>query len=368
MNPPPGHADTAAPAPPRGARKLALILITVLVPVVLVPGLCEIVLRLRAAEARRQNEAAWAELYASRPPLQQGLAALKDLLQASPHPDIVYELRPGIEVTFRNARVSVNELGFRGPAFTGDGRNVFRIVALGDSSLFGWGVNEGETYIETLTALLNEAESAVRTEALNTGVPGYNTSMELATLTNRCLRYEPDLVLVHHVVNDVRLPQFLSVGGGRRRPLNSYVLDLLLHRGRALAGEHDGLYMRDPEDVPEAYRHMIGEAACMDAFREIKRVAERDDFGLLVYTDTRAPDYLKHVAEELQVPLLELSDGVGRYMGVRGLEDRVEAGVVLSRHDDHYSALGHRLIAEYLAEQILADPEIRRRREAYRRP
>ena len=96
-------------------------------PLFLIAGIGELILRRAAGVERRKNELAWAEMYADRPPLQQGLADLKDLLRASRHPRIIYELRPNISVTFRDAQVTIDEDGYRGPGLSG--KPAFRVVA-----------------------------------------------------------------------------------------------------------------------------------------------------------------------------------------------------------------------------------------------
>ena len=41
---------------------------------------------------------------------------------------------------------------------------------------------------------------------MNTGVPGYNTYMEVAALKQKWLFYEPALVVIDFVGNDLDLP------------------------------------------------------------------------------------------------------------------------------------------------------------------
>ena len=51
-----------------------------------------------------------------------------------------------------------------------------------------------------LVALLRERHPERRWDWVNTGVPGYNTAMQVATLRERALVFEPDLVLLSLVV------------------------------------------------------------------------------------------------------------------------------------------------------------------------
>jgi hypothetical protein len=78
----------------------------------------------------------------------------------------------------------------------------YRILGLGDSYLYGQGVRREDTCLARLPALISgHTEAAL--EVLNTGLPGANTAVELQVLEEWGLAQQPDLVLVHFVLNDV---------------------------------------------------------------------------------------------------------------------------------------------------------------------
>jgi len=137
-------------------------------------------------------------------------ASLGDIIRPSSRRAVVYELIPGVETLYKGQPLSVNEAGFRGRHYrkTKLPRTV-RIVGLGDSVMFGSGVADDETYLARLADNLNERFSQVSWEVINTGVPGYNTTMEVAVLESTGLDYEPDLVLIGFVSNDFGLPNFI---------------------------------------------------------------------------------------------------------------------------------------------------------------
>lgn len=80
----------------------------------------------------------------------------------------------------------------------------YRIVFLGDSTTFGWGVNAEERFSDLLEAKLNAAGSGPRVEAINLGIPGYTTHHALRLLERDALRYEPDLLVLSFGANDSR--------------------------------------------------------------------------------------------------------------------------------------------------------------------
>lgn len=97
----------------------------------------------------------------------------------------------------RTFEVSTNSRGFRGPELSeAEG---FRVVCLGDSVTFGWGV----PYAQSYPALLAEE---LGVEVVNTGVPAMKPQSIAAFAEGALPALEPDLVLFtrrpHHGVPD----------------------------------------------------------------------------------------------------------------------------------------------------------------------
>jgi hypothetical protein len=95
-------------------------------------------------------------------------------------------------------QVRINALGFRGPEVApapAPGRR--RVLLLGDSFVFGVGVDDGSVVTARLEELLGEGH-----EVVNLGVSGYSTDQQLLLFeeTGRGLR--PDLVLLVMADND----------------------------------------------------------------------------------------------------------------------------------------------------------------------
>ena len=103
------------------------------------------------------------------------------LYTRGPSLDLPYRLRPGVEITLLGAPVRVNRLGFRGPEITpAPAPGVHRVLVLGDSVVFGQGLEEEETVSGVLAVRLN-AGGAGRYELINAGVPGYDAVAEART-------------------------------------------------------------------------------------------------------------------------------------------------------------------------------------------
>lgn len=83
---------------------------------------------------------------------------------------------------------------------------VYRILVLGDSHTFGWGVDLEQTYAKRLEQELEPAAKAAgfqRVEALNAGVPGTGTAHQLYFLETEGWKYRPDAVVLGFFFNDV---------------------------------------------------------------------------------------------------------------------------------------------------------------------
>jgi len=84
-------------------------------------------------------------------------------------------------------RVVQNSQGFRGPAW-GPGRSAAaRIVVLGDSFVWGFGVEEGETFSQVLAR-------STGAEVVNAGVSGYGPDQCLLSWKRHAARWTPDRV------------------------------------------------------------------------------------------------------------------------------------------------------------------------------
>src|SRR5439155_1571974 len=72
--------------------------------------------------------------------------------------------------------------------------NTFRILGIGDSFTFGYGIKDEDTFLHGLQLRLNARPPGKRHyETLNAGVGGYNTRDEILYLEHRWLALDPDL-------------------------------------------------------------------------------------------------------------------------------------------------------------------------------
>jgi lysophospholipase L1-like esterase len=100
--------------------------------------------------------------------------------------------------------VRTNAAGFRGPELPGPkARGVYRIVVLGDSFTWGYGVRERQAFPARLEHRLNRRRDGRRVEVVNLGIPGTGPRDYLWHLEHSGLALVPDLVVVGVFANDV---------------------------------------------------------------------------------------------------------------------------------------------------------------------
>ncbi len=121
------------------------------------------------------------------------------LKQDSGNPNIVFEHKPNAQAKLMGVWVRTNADGFRGPEcpLARDGKK--RLMFLGDSLTFGWGVEEKDTFKDILESQLN---ALVPTEIINTASGNYNVVMEANLFLEKGLKYHPDKVVLFYFIRD----------------------------------------------------------------------------------------------------------------------------------------------------------------------
>ena len=115
-------------------------------------------------------------------------------------PKLFWRLKPNQHCYTKIGRkpVRINSMGTRGAEF--DLRkplNTVRILSLGDSTAFGWGLSEDETYAARLEKILNaNITNGKHFEVINAGVNAWSYTQILSYLRNDAVKYSPDYLLL----------------------------------------------------------------------------------------------------------------------------------------------------------------------------
>jgi lysophospholipase L1-like esterase len=128
------------------------------------------------------------------------MAGYGNLELYSPDPNLYWKLTPNQNVVTKVGKkpVRINSHGTRGEEFeTSKPVGTFRVLCLGDSRTYGWGLAEDETYSKRLEVLLQGvASEGTRVEVINAGVNAWSYPQMLVYLKRYALEYSPDIVVI----------------------------------------------------------------------------------------------------------------------------------------------------------------------------
>lgn len=118
----------------------------------------------------------------------------------APDAQLYWRLKPNQDCYTKVGRkpVHINSHGTRGAEFPeAKPTNTIRVLSLGDSRTFGWGLTEEETYSARLGKLLQEKMGMGRqVEVINAGVNAWSYPQMLVYLRERGLKFQPDFVVL----------------------------------------------------------------------------------------------------------------------------------------------------------------------------
>lgn len=262
---------------------------------------------------------------------------------------LVFELRPHLDMSFGHRVLRTNAQGMRSDKDVAvpkpDG--VLRVIGIGDSGMFGWGVHQGEEYLAVLDRALNARGDARRYEVLNLAVPGYNTHLEVESLASKGLAYDPDIVVLGWCDNDYQLPFFMLEREDFTRTDLSFLHTYLFRRKKIadlIAGCHV-TSMRGYEKgrVDDGLRQGAGVEGVRRSLERFKALADEHGFHPLVFGPLR-PDILE-VVRAVGLPYLNTLEAVNA-------ADYPESYAV---HFMHPHAEGHAVLGGVLAQTLEAN-------------
>ena len=311
---------------------------------------------------------------------------LGDMVQPSRYAGIVYEFRPNVHGRFMGVPVVINSQGLHDNEYSRRKEpGTFRIVGVGDSSLFGWGVPFEDAGLKVLERRLNEQSRGQKFEVINFGVPGYNTAMEAETFVRRCLDYSPDLVVLNFNTNDYDVPEFMRLPSDVTTLRRSYLFDLAYSVYEGVFGverepppfdfrqrttaQRQAAHLDEDPALPEEYRYMVGAKGVVRALEKLSAAARERNIPFIVF-DVKAYPGLdpKYVRDEWRDGQRELLERESKRLGfhflntypyfMNYLKEHPDANLqtvfALSPVDGHPNTLAHAINAQALLDYLTA--------------
>lgn len=347
-------------------KKLTLKLVTAGIAVVVTLLCLEIALRICYAVDLARGGDLKERLERSRnmrPEKGQRLGSdITGLVQASEHDDVVYEMVPGVDVYFRNKVVRSNSIGMRDREYPVEKPpNTYRIACLGDSVMFGWGVDVDECYAKVLEQWLNDLPQPHPIyEVMNFALPGYNTSIEVALFERKALQFDPDLVLIQFINNDFGVPVFMRKPKTGLAWRTSYLRNLVRTRlgwirrdvdERLVTHHFTGYTPQEKEEVQEAYLHMCYASGYRRAMARLASLTSPREIPVLLMRGTYKADQkevVESVCAEHGFELLSIGPYTEEVLVAHGIGTDVteqRRAIWLSKGDHHPNAFAHTIYA-----------------------
>jgi hypothetical protein len=223
----------------------------------------------------------------------------RDNYRLSDNPRLQYELIPGS----KDGRFKISTAGIRDKEYAlPKPPGVFRILVIGDSIVYGFGIPQSDPISEQMEELLQQhaAPRVSRFEVLNLGVTGYNIDQVVENLRTRGLSFKPDLILYGYCLNDPEAGSFeLDSLRAQLSPAQ------LSYRDRVLRGER---WLADRSRLLLLLRYLSSRrsqpAQPLDASQDKRWVALADgsytEYFAQLYTGNASRARLRHGIEELQ--------------------------------------------------------------------
>lgn len=291
---------------------------------------------------------------------------LGEIIRAVDEPGVIYGLKPGARGTFVGSPLEINSRGWNDEELRdASGDRTVRVLGLGDSMMFGWGVDRTQTYMALLEREIRERTGDEwSVEFINTAVPGYAATQEVATYESLVDEIDPDVVLIHYVWNDLWLAGFIFRPGFLLTPYVFTLHPVALARGTFF--NSDVFFHSDLQPlIPEEFRPFYGWEPLVDAYKRLAAECERRGIPLIALISsaelfTDRPD-LQHdpkfegfaqMSKELGIDRVDTFAAVRRHASEHGLTE-AEYSIDYPR-DTHPSPLRHALIAEALNSKVTA--------------
>jgi lysophospholipase L1-like esterase len=276
-----------------------------------------------------------------------------------PNPKLSFAHQPNGHAFLMGVDVKINSQGLRDYEYSlTKPAGVYRIMLLGDSTTFGWGVPVNETTAKILEQNLNAKHlpGYDQVEVLNAGVGNYDTVQEVTYYETRGQAFHPDLVVLVYFIND---PEPVPVERKGFLVDSSYLIAFSVNR-------FDGVLRRigTRPDWSKYYSSLYddnrpGFQACKAALVDLAAATQREHTKLLVailpelhqinnsYPFAAAHHKIKDVLAAEHAPVLDLIDGLRNH--------GPESTLWVTPLDDHPNGKANTLVAVQIQDWILSE-------------
>jgi GDSL-like lipase/acylhydrolase family protein len=251
---------------------------------------------------------------------------------------------------YQGVKVDFNEFGLRDEPIRAKSDEEYRLLVLGDSVTFGWGIEKHSTFCSQLQDILN-AKLGRPVRVINAGVGGYNTVQEFLFLKDRAVSFKPDMViLVYTAENDT------EVFAPRRLDTFNKIEDSVLwHSWLYRLASHAFYYgwMWEVEHDETAVRRSGGWQESIQTIAQLRDFSEGQGIPILLF-------YFRWLSSPRNTALLtDIQEVLGMHRAIDmspWFAGEPIAEFINSKVDSHPNTRAHKRIAERMAPYLLGYP------------
>jgi len=255
---------------------------------------------------------------------------------------------PNWSATTFSRRLTINSRGLRDrECDLAKPEGVVRVLVLGDSFVWGYGVSDEEVFTERLESKL--IANGAKVEVLNTGVSGWGTDQQLLFLERDGFDYEPDVVVLAFFIYNDPGNNRESVQYGLHKPLFADTNLTLTNVPVPEPGDEaeNRTFAGDPLKLTAAILSRMAEG-CRE--RNARFLIMK--FGHYMFHEDQRGDLVDRKFRELVEPLphTELFDLDAEFRRLGIPAEKLKAG-----YYSHWDADGHQLVADALERRLRHD-------------
>jgi lysophospholipase L1-like esterase len=270
---------------------------------------------------------------------------------------------PG-SLKFNQKHVELNKEGFRDVDYSfSKPNNTMRIAVVGDSFTFGMGVNNvNDTYPKVLERDLASLNLTRNFEVLNFGIPGYDTKDHIKTIEDHVLKYNPDVIVIGYVLNDLPNPENIDVKYQKiELPFigfwlrsSSYLYYFIESRLNELLRGNSPDYNYE-SIMSKLYNSSLNKNESDRIYKQIADVANQNNITVLVVTFPIIYKLNNYPFKEAHKHVDELAYK-NHFLHIDLLKDyqryRVE-DLVVNQYDAHPNELGQKIAADVISDYLM---------------
>jgi len=281
----------------------------------------------------------------------------------SENKNLLYELLPDSIARNRGVEFVINSFGFRDKKYRKRKVSKIRLIFVGDSITYGWGIPLEDTYHKQLEKLFHAEGYDV--DIMGMGVVGYNTIQEYHLIKEKALDFNTDMIILQIAMNDFeRTVKIRTYQEGKKLgivPYHDYSIPFIIKRTKLthffMKNSHFFKFINlklywfknknDPLYVPEDM-YLLGEENALRHLRKIKSLLDSKKIPLAavifpfrkgkdVYPYAKLQKKIHQELEKIEVPYLDLYDVIN-----------IDTEEYLWRDKIHPTVRGHEIVSHAL--------------------